>query len=244
MIDPSRNGSMPKVKIKVNRKIKTKRLLPQLLKNAKNLEKPIGAKMIIPLVEGGDPKVDDLSWVIYQEFGTATGRRGDPRYGIAGKGPKYPIVPKNPDVKYLRIPRHTLNDPNLSGGTGSDKLGVISSSAEVEADEFLFAKTVLHPGVKPQRFIRDALGEAGRISTIKVEIKDTILAIGSQSQRKLEKIGKILITELRAIKEQIAVNIERSLQQRREDGKLEGEQPAEVFRKRVKVVKGGSEDEA
>lgn len=70
----------------------------------------------------------------------------------AGKGPKYPIFPRNTGenlVLHFKVPTPVKSTPGISGiGPGL----VLSSGIAAQAD--VFAKSVLHPGITPRDFTK------------------------------------------------------------------------------------------
>lgn len=225
---------MPRKKATVS--VKRSKLLDGLITKGKKLKTPIGAALRIPL-GGADPTVDALEWVLYQEFGTATRRRGKPFQGVAGKTEEYPIPSLETIAKdggfYMKFPdpEEKYNFPHKDGEA------IVASGKNPSP-----TPPIYHPGVWPKSFIRDTLAQEGLESfkTLAVEIKDTIIPIGKHIGKGVdvnEDLQIITLKKLREIKELIALRMEAVLEQTRDDGRLEGQDPAEVFRSRVTVIR-------
>lgn len=170
---------------------------------------------------GFDETPEDLSWVIFQEFGTATKRQGDVPRGIPGPGPPYEIKPKNTD--FLRFP-----DPE-------NKFPATFKNAE---GDVILSIVKEHPGIRPGNFIRPILD--GSDSEIKVLVKDIIksaLLDNPNGAYDFEKVHQFLIEIIMpSIIDSIATSMGQVLTGTREDGRLGDRTAEEVFREAALVV--------
>lgn len=218
---------------KITTKIKKRKIgvIENLLEVSRGLKrKPLGAKMIIPT--SGESSLDNLSWVLWQEYGVLH---------------NFPIFPKN--KKALSFPHSQGFVPDKRGKMLKSVGGITNLDVSKPNDIFserAVVPSVIHPGFEAKHFIRDTLAEKRPdIKSFKAEIEGEIAVLGNTDKRfNPEKIGKILVKHLKEIKESIAQKMEVVLPQKRfDDGKLLGQEPADVFRRKVKIVKAsGGED--
>lgn len=219
---------MPKITTKVSKK--KLGVIENLLEVSRGLKKPLGAKLVIPT--SGEDSTQNLSWVLFQEMGVAGGYTIEPRPG-SGK-------------EALSFPNSPGFTPREKGKRKLESVGGITN-LDVSRPDDIFAgravvPSVIHPGFPALHFIRDTLAEKQHdIQAVKLEIGDEIVGLGRKSSKRFDpqKIGKVLVKHLKEIKESIAEKIAILLPQKRFDnmGKLEGQEPADVFRRMVKVVR-------
>lgn len=228
---------MPRVTTKVEKK--KLGVIERLLKVSQDLKKPLGAKLVLPLE--GDTSLENLSWVLYQEYGVNHTYTITPKEANALSFPHSPgFVPKERGKRKLE---------SVGGGSEPNDLfaarpGPITN-LNVSQPSDIFAgraavQSVEHHGFPAQHFIRDTLAEKRHgVESIKLQIGDEIIPVGRKAGKTFnpQSIGKILISYIKDIKEAIAEKIEVLMPQTRfDDGRLFGEQPADVFRARAKVV--------
>lgn len=197
--------------------------LDELKRRQTSFSAKIGAK-IQGASSGGeigfDENPEDLSWVIFQEFGTATRREGDPLRGIPGpSSAKYPI-PKE-GTTFLRFPDPFNKFPE--------------HLKNAEGDVVLFS--VEHPGIRPGGFIRSVLD--GDDSLIKVVVKTSVLNIilnESNPYNERTLLEQLIANIMPQVKDIIATSMGKVLTGTREDGRLNGRTAEEVFREAALIV--------
>lgn len=98
----------------------------------------------------------------------------------AGKGPKYPIVPKNAKALQFIYPTRVKTTPGVAGIPGIVMAGGSGKK------ELITTKKVMHPGIKPRHFVkslRDELNNrnkpGGFKSTVDAAVKRGLRKIGS-----------------------------------------------------------------
>ena len=247
---------------KLTTKVKSKGVIKDFIKSMEGLKKPLGAKLVIPT--DGDSSLTDLSWLIFQEFGVYPPGGTytiEPRPGT--KALSFPrskdfINPPPKNKRGINSIDVTEPDSIKTAGALFDRLSSNRSidfiknkrplqSIDVSQPNDIYtgkvvALSVEHPGFPALHFIRDTLAEKIHgIEAVKIEVgEELIVGIGRKPNRKFnpQKIGKVLVKHLKDIKEAIAQKMEVILKQKRFDdqGKLQGQEPADVFRKRAKVV--------
>lgn len=214
---------------KVTTKVKKKKLgvIERLVEVSKGLKKPLGAKLVIPTT--GDTSLENLSWVLYQEYGVDH---------------DYPIFPKEKDALSFPTSPGFVAPPDKRGKTLTSVGGITNLDVSKPSDIYAGKSAVpfvTHHGFPALHFIRDTLAEKiNDVETIKLQIGEEIVGIGRKSNKVFDPqaIGKILVSHVKDIKESIAEKMEILLPQKRfDDGRLFGQEPADIFRAQAKVVK-------
>jgi hypothetical protein len=151
----------------------------------------------------------ELEWWYWNEFGTATKFGGAPE-GLPGA---LNMAPAGPDARYPILPvnANMLRFP-LNG-------------------QIVLRASVMHPGIKPSR----------SVSKVIQEIVDNACSAVAAAFRqggadRPEIVAAAIVATTEQAKELIAQSISSNLTQTREDGKLDGRDPGEVFSASATVV--------
>ncbi len=101
----------------------------------------------------------------------------------AGKGGKYPIVPRNAKSLQFLLPNRPKSTPGVSGIPG-----IVVSSGTMQR-ELIYAKKVMHPGIRPRNFVkslRDDLNQREKVGGFRSVTEAAI----KRGTRKLGKNAK------------------------------------------------------
>jgi hypothetical protein len=203
---------------RINAKWKPYTFLNELKKRAEAMPDFIGAG-----IAG-----DNLDWIIYQEFGTATkldheaNRYSIPKELWKSGGEAYPIYPHG-NYK-LRFPDPTGKYKGEHDEDGNVYLNMVPSS-----DARAFKS---HPGIRPAHFIRDVLEQ------IRANVRKHVYVVITDSSNPydFQKLNEELFQSAVETKEIIAVSIEAALPNTRVDGgKLHGLSAAAAFRSEAQI---------
>jgi hypothetical protein len=167
----------------------------------------------------------DLQWWYWLEFGTAS--RQDANAPVTGSGAPYIIKPVN--ALSLYFPH--ANNPNSAFRTPFSAPGGETAPGP---DDGRFASVVVHPGVRPHPFVRGTLGPIMRMVA-------EGFAQAAKGGLRPNVFQTYLVNEImpQAI-EMIAESLDAVAPGTREDGRLDGNSAADVFREEAEAV--GAQD--